>query len=625
HLLFSILHLITASAVLKEYPSATPVKIDLPTSSQIKAKANPLRHNEEKSRVQLDPGEAEENEKQNMIFFHNSHMHTPKGNCETLTHMKDLFGRMEKHEKEVSELREVCSPQKCCGESQDCSLQVCLESCSSSGICDTARGVCQCYKGVHWTGLDPCSPEYAGAELHGELSVSWDPVTDGDNYLLTYYSAGYEMLVKQIHVPKEQLLVCSQCHLGVRRDGVLPGNGVENLPTDMHYYKLKFRYLVKTDEKQVMMPKSNDPKSKYILSVMDSPKSLVTDQMIEDSATISWDRVQAPVDRYVVRYSSTGGHSKETEVGKDRSIHHPSLGRSGEQADKQLFVLQGLEQGVRYTVCDGLQGDHQSRTEHSFSTVPLSIGASRGEVPPPALLMDRFSHSVHTVSFLYQYPMECSQVQQNRNASSSMYTIYLNGDGSRLLQCDLSTDGGGWILTLTKLHDLMSSSSICYELRVDLWTASESVCAMTSSRLPPAGKGTGCQWGITEAMLARRALGSKDLPQCLGVHNMGQGCGSQQLCRDAPWGMVVIELPPGQPQWEARGEQSQCLTPSTWSGHFSERNSLVFSHAVSWESWKGHEFFIPFTEMKICPQSFSNEAFLGRRKSLSEERKKIRA
>jgi len=92
-------------------------KIDLPTSSQIKVEADPLQH-EDSNGLQLDPGEAEENEEQNVIFRHNIRVHTPRGDCETLTHVKGLLERMEKLEKEVAELREVCSPQKCCGRSQ---------------------------------------------------------------------------------------------------------------------------------------------------------------------------------------------------------------------------------------------------------------------------------------------------------------------------------------------------------------------------------------------------------------------------------------------------------------------------------------------------------------------------
>lgn len=92
-------------------------KIDLPTSSQIKVEADPLQH-VDNSEVQLDPGETEENKEQNIIFRHNIHVHKPKGDCETLAHIKGLLERMEKLEKQVAELREVCSPQKCCGGSQ---------------------------------------------------------------------------------------------------------------------------------------------------------------------------------------------------------------------------------------------------------------------------------------------------------------------------------------------------------------------------------------------------------------------------------------------------------------------------------------------------------------------------
>lgn len=53
---------------------------------------------------------------------------------------------------------------------------------------------------------------------------------------------------------------------------------------------------------------------------------------------------------------------------------------------------------------------------------------------------------------------------------------------------------------------------------------------------------------------------------------------------------------------------------------------FFFSQGVNWEPWKGHEFSIPFTEMKIRPQSSSNESILGRRKrTLQGRRKMIRA
>lgn len=37
------------------------------------------------------------------------------------------------------------------------------------------------------------------------LTVSWDQMIDVDNYLISYYPVEHEMLVKQVHVPKERL------------------------------------------------------------------------------------------------------------------------------------------------------------------------------------------------------------------------------------------------------------------------------------------------------------------------------------------------------------------------------------------------------------------------------------
>lgn len=78
---------------------------------------------------------------------------------------------------------------------------------------------------------------------------------------------------------------------------------------------------------------------------MDNPKNMVTDQATEDTATISWDSVQAPIDRYMLSYTSADGDAKEIEVGKDRSItdktetrhevHHRPLRRAGKQGEQE--------------------------------------------------------------------------------------------------------------------------------------------------------------------------------------------------------------------------------------------------------------------------------------------------
>ena len=81
-------------------------------------------------------------------------------------------------------------------------------------------------------------------------------------------------------------------------------------------------------------------------SDIDSPKNLVTEQVTENTATISWDPVQAVIDRYLVRYTSADGDSREVPVGKEQSS----------------TVLTGLRPGMEYTVHVWAQkGDRESR------------------------------------------------------------------------------------------------------------------------------------------------------------------------------------------------------------------------------------------------------------------------
>ncbi|XP_064371674.1 tenascin-N [Dromaius novaehollandiae] len=508
-------------------------KIDVPTSSQIKVEADPLQH-EDSSEVQLDPGEAEENEEQNIIFRHNIRLHTPKGVCETLDHIKGLLERMEKLEKEVAELRELCSPQTCCGGSrgvshcsshgtflyetcsckcaegwegsdcshptcpnhcnshgrcdggscicdepyfgEDCSQQLCPGNCSGNGICDTAKGVCQCYEefigedcsekrcpgdcsgnGFCDTGECYCHDGFFGLDCsqvlapqnlqllnstEDSLAVSWDRMIDVDNYLIIYYPLGYETLVKQVQVPKEKL---SYEIVGLRPSTVynvtlrhvkkgiasepefLEASTVlstlsdiwvmeemenslevewENPPAGVDYYKLKFRSLVEMDEKQVTVPKSNDPKSRHIITGLkpgteyeitvipvkddtegkpssvsgrtgiDSPTNLVTVQVTEDTATLSWDKVQAPIDRYMVRYTSVDGDIKEIEVGNENNN----------------FTLLSLNPGTEYVI--HIWAERGSQQSKKTSTRAVTAIDS-----PTKLLTDQVTEDAIIVSW----------------------------------------------------------------------------------------------------------------------------------------------------------------------------------------------------------------------------------
>lgn len=72
----------------------------------------------------------------------------------------------------------------------------------------------------------------------------------------------------------------------------------------------------------------------FLSAEIDSPTHLVTDQVTEDTVTISWDRVLALIDRYVVNYTSADGDTEEIEVAKN----------------KTATTLVGLKPGTEYVI-----------------------------------------------------------------------------------------------------------------------------------------------------------------------------------------------------------------------------------------------------------------------------------
>lgn len=59
---------------------------------------------------------------------------------------------------------------------------------------------------------------------------------------------------------------------------------------------------------------------------------------------------------------------------------------------------------------------------------------------------------VSPVGQLYQRPKDCAQVLLNGETTSGLYTVYIGGEESQPVQvyCDMSTDGGGWMVSESK-------------------------------------------------------------------------------------------------------------------------------------------------------------------------------
>ncbi|XP_019386427.1 PREDICTED: tenascin-N isoform X3 [Crocodylus porosus] len=483
---------------------------------------------------------------------------------------------------------------------------------------------------------------------------------------------------KQVQAPIDRYMVSYTSPDGDKREMAV---GKDKSITTLTGLRPGVEYIIYIwAEKGTQQSKRADTRA---VTEIDSPINLVTDRVTEDTATISWQGVQAPIDRYMVRYTLPVGDAKEMAVGKDKSVTtltglRPGMeyiiyiwAEKGAQQSKkantkalteidppknlrvsdvtqstsivnwtpptaqidgytltyqsvdgtskevqlgpydQRFMLEGLGKGVRYTVYVlAFKGDRQSR---------------------------KASNSFSTVGFLYPYPADCSQMQQNGNATSGMYTIYLNGDASRPMEvyCDMTTDGGGWIvfqrrntgdldfykrwrnyvegfgdpmgefwLGLDKLHSLTSATPIRYEIRVDLRTSNESAYAVYDFF---------------------QVASSRDRYK-LSVGNY-RGTAGDALTYHNGWKFTT---------WDRDNDValSNCALAhrGAWwykNCHLANLNGKYgetkHSEGVNWEPWKGHEFSIPFTEMKIRPQSSSNEPILGRKKrSLAGKRKKIR-
>ncbi|ELR59924.1 Tenascin-N [Bos mutus] len=481
-------------------------------------------------------------------------------------------------------------------------------------------------------------------------TISWDPVQAViDRYLVRYTSADGD--TREVPVGKEQ---SSTVLTGLRP-------GVEYT---VHVWAQK-------GDRESRKADTKAP------TEIDSPQNLMTEQVTENMATVSWAPVQAVIDRYLVRYTSADGDTREVPVGKEQSS----------------IVLTGLRPGVEYTVHVWAQkGDRESRKadtkaptdidppqnlhpsavtqsggvltwtppsaeidgyiltyqfpDGTVKEVQLGRGDQRFELQgleqgvtlPVSLIAfkgDRRSRSVSTnlstVGARFPHPSDCSQVQQNSNVASGLYTIYLHGDASWPLQvyCDMDTDGGGWIvfqrrntgqldffkrwrtyvegfgdpmkefwLGLDKLHNLTMGTPTRYEVRVDLQTANESAYAVYDSFQVASSKE---RYRLTVGKYRGTA------GDALTYHN---GWKFTTFDRDNDIALSNCALTHHGGWWY---KNCHLANPN---GRYGETKH---SEGVNWEPWKGHEFSIPFVELKIRPHGYSGEHVLSRKKRMLGE------
>eukprot|EP00079_Xenopus_tropicalis_P038117 XP_017951888.1 PREDICTED: tenascin-X [Xenopus tropicalis] len=320
--------------------------------------------------------------------------------------------------------------------------------------------------------------------------------------------------------------------------------------------------------------KLSSPTSTSFITSADTPRELLASQITAQSALLTWKPPQVVPDGYRLVYQTHDGEIKELIL----------------LANLSSFTLSHLTPSTPYKVqLHALRG--------ASSSAPISTSFTTGRIR-------------------YPFPRDCWEKHMNGDLQSGVFTIYLGGskDDPLLVYCDMETDGGGWIVfqrridgrtdfwrnwrqykegfgNLTSefwlgniaLHRL--SSLAPYELRVDLRAGAEAAYAVYEDFRVE---------GEDKHFRLRIGAYRGNAGDSLSYHN---NMIFSTRDRDAEKRILPCSISYRGAWW-----YKNC--------HYANLNGMYGNNkdhqGVNWHTWKGFEFSIPFTEMKMRPQRTGN-------------------
>ncbi|KAL4676445.1 hypothetical protein H8959_010590 [Pygathrix nigripes] len=408
----------------------------------------------------------------------------------------------------------------------------------------------------------------------------------------------------------------------------------------------------------------SEPLTGFLTTVPDGPTQLRALNLTEGFAVLHWKPPQNPVDTYDVQVTAPGAPPLQAEAPGSavdyplhdlvlhtnytatvRGLRGPNLTSpasitftTGLEAPRDLeakevtprtALLTWTEPQVRptgYLLSFDTPGGRTQEillpggvTSHQllglFPSTPYNarLQAMWGES-----LLPPVSTSFTTGGLRIPFPRDCGEEMQNGAGASRTTTIFLNGNRERPLNvfCDMETDGGGWLVFQRRmdgqtdfwrdwedyahgfgnisgefwlgneaLHRLTQAGD--YSMRVDLRAGDEAVFAQYDS------------FRVDSAAEYYRL-------HLEGYHgtagdSMSYHSGSVFSARDRdPNNLLISCAVSYRGAWWYRN----C--------HYANLNGLYGStvdhQGVSWYYWKGFEFSVPFTEMKLRPRNFRSPA-----------------
>nr|XP_020454845.1 tenascin-like isoform X2 [Monopterus albus] len=313
---------------------------------------------------------------------------------------------------------------------------------------------------------------------------------------------------------------------------------------------------------------------------VDAPQDLVASNIQTENALLTWKPPRADITGYILSFTSADGTIREVVLSPTAVSYN----------------MAQLSASTEYSVkLQAIAGPKRSRV---ITTVFTTTGV------------------------LYRHPRDCSQALLNGDTSSGLYTIYLGGDESQPLQvyCDMSTDGGGWIvflrrqsgkleffrnwknytagfgdlndefwLGLSNLHKITAGGQ--YELRVDLRDKGETAYAQYD------------KFSVSEPRTRYKVhVGgySGTAGDSMTYHH---GRPFSTYDHDNDIAVTNCALSYKGAFWYKNCHRVNLM------GRYGDNSH---SKGVNWFHWKGHEHSIQFAEMKIRPSNFRN--LEGRRK-----------